>query len=59
MVEATMAVLQGDESARGGRAENLHELGAAAPVVDFPIFENLHVAGNGALDMARELAEWF
>jgi hypothetical protein len=59
MVEATMAVLQGDGSAREHRAGSLHNSGAAAPAVDFSIFENLHVAGNGALDMARELSEWF
>jgi hypothetical protein len=56
MVEATMAVLQGEGNDRAG---GLRDPGVAAPDVDFSIFEDLNVAGNGALDMARELAEWF
>jgi hypothetical protein len=56
MVEATMAVLQGEGNNRGGGPR---DPGVAAPNVDFSIFEDLHVAGNGALDMARELSEWF
>jgi hypothetical protein len=59
MVEATMAVLQGQRNGHHSPAEELRDSGSAASVVDFSIFEDLHVAGNGALDMARELAEWF
>jgi hypothetical protein len=59
MVEATMAVLQGDRNSHEGGAERPRDAAAAAQLVDFSIFEELHVAGNGALDMARELAEWF
>jgi hypothetical protein len=59
MVEATMAVLQGDRNGHDGGAERPRDPGAAAQLVDFSIFEELHVAGNGALDMARQLAEWF
>jgi hypothetical protein len=59
MVEATMATLQGEGNNHRSPAEELCDPGSAAPVVDFSIFEDLQVAGNGALDMARELAEWF
>jgi hypothetical protein len=59
MVEATMAVLQSGGNEKDGCAERARESDTATPVVDFSIFEDLHVAGNGALDMAKELAEWF
>lgn len=59
MVEATMAILQGEGNDRRSPSEELRNPGSAAPIVDFSIFEDLQVAGNGALDMARELAEWF
>lgn len=59
MVEATMTTLQGERNDHGRYAEGPGEAGVSAPVVDFSIFEDLNVAGTGALDMARELAEWF
>jgi hypothetical protein len=59
MVEATMAVLQDEGNDQGGHADRARDPSTAAPAVDFSIFEDLHVAGNGALDMAKELAEWF
>jgi hypothetical protein len=58
MVGATMAVLQGGRENRDGGEGRLHEARATAQLVDFSIFEELHVADHGALDMARELAEW-
>jgi hypothetical protein len=59
MVEATMANLQGERNEQRNCAERSRDPGSATPVVDLSFFEELHVAGNGGLDMARELAEWF
>ncbi|CAO2655671.1 Nn.00g044740.m01.CDS01 [Neocucurbitaria sp. VM-36] len=59
MVEATMTVLQENGGENDGVEERPRESrAAAAPQADFSIFEELHVADYGALDMARELAEW-
>lgn len=58
MVEATMAVLQGVRDEHEGGLGRSHKSRAGAQLVDFSIFEELHVADHGALDMARELAEW-
>jgi hypothetical protein len=59
MVEATMANLQGEKNDHEDYAARSCDTTPAAPVVDFSIFEDLNLAGDGALDMARELAEWF
>lgn len=59
MVEATMTTLQGEGSNQGRCAKGQGEASVAGPVLDLSIFQNLNVAGDGALDMARELAEWF
>ncbi|KAH7095879.1 C6 transcription factor [Paraphoma chrysanthemicola] len=58
MVEATMAVLQGERHPQEFPQQNHRSPGAVPPVVDFSIFEELHVADYGTLDMAKELAEW-
>lgn len=58
MVEATMAVLQGEKHQHEGSEQSQRSPGVAPPLVDFSIFEELHVADYGTLDMARELAEW-
>jgi hypothetical protein len=58
MVEATMAVLQGDRNDSGGAEVRPHDPDQAAHLVDFSIFEDLNVADLGALDMAKELAGW-
>ncbi|KAJ4371303.1 hypothetical protein N0V83_004520 [Neocucurbitaria cava] len=62
MVEATMTVLQDNGGGDGGD-EGIEERtregrGAGAAQPDFSIFDELHVSDYGALDMARELAEW-
>jgi hypothetical protein len=58
MVEATMANLQGERNSDTRYSEDSRDPGVAAQLIDFSIFDELHIAGNGALDMARELAEW-
>jgi hypothetical protein len=58
MVEATMAVLQGDRNDSEGAEERPHDPDQAAHLVDFSIFEDLNVADLGAMDMAKELAGW-
>jgi hypothetical protein len=59
MVEATMANLQGERNSDTRYSEESRDPGVAAQLIDFSVFDELHIAGNGALDMARELAEWF
>jgi hypothetical protein len=59
MVEATMANLQGERNDNEGYEREARDARATTQLVDFSIFEELHVVGHGALDMARELAEWF
>lgn len=56
MVEATMAVLQGVGEEADGEERAREKTGGSG--LDFSIFEELHVGDHGALDMARELAEW-
>jgi hypothetical protein len=59
MVEATMSNLQGERNSDARYGQESRDPGVAAQLIDFSVFDELHIAGNGALDMARELAEWF
>jgi hypothetical protein len=58
IVEATMAALQETSEKNKRYDERSRDTRASAPHADFFSFDELGVADHGALDMARELAEW-